>query len=161
MNNLCNKCGLCCKLIPAYNNKIIRDGFQPVEDMFVPISINTALDINENYVKKVQNLFPDAEFFSCRYLSDDNLCTHPNPPETCKTFPQTALAIIDDNCSYLGEIFIKHEKLKQKIRRLKEEILHYEILKEQNPKEKNNYEKIINSHKGFIKRYSEFGSGDW
>lgn len=160
MNNFCNKCGLCCKLIPAYNGNIIRDGIQPVEDFFIPLDIDTAITINEDYVKKVQNLIPNAEFYTCKYLKN-NCCAHPNMPEACKIFPNSAIAIINDDCGYFGEIFIKHETLKQKIRKLKEEIIHYEALIATNPKEKNSYQKIINSHQHFIKKYQVFGSSNW
>lgn len=161
MNNFCNHCELCCKLIPAYNGNIIRDGIQPVEDFFIPLDIQTALWINEDYVRKVQNLFPEAKFYTCQYISENNHCTHPNMPENCKTFPNSALALIPDECGYSGEIFIKNEALKQKIRKLKEEIIHYESLIISNPKEKNNYQKIINSHQNYIKKYQVFGSLNW
>ncbi len=161
MSNFCNKCGLCCKLIPACNGNIIRDGQEPVQDFFTPLNISTALSINEDYVKKVQNLFPEAQFYTCKYLDKNNQCTNPNMPETCKTFPNTAVAIICDNCGYSGEIFIKNETLKQKIRKLKEEIIHYEALILSNPKEKNNYQKIINSHQNYINKYQNFGSLNW
>lgn len=161
MSNFCNKCGLCCKLIPVHNDNIIRDGFQPVEDFFMPIDIQTALNINENYVHNVQKIFPNAEFLTCKYLSDKNLCTHPQAPESCKNFPNSALALIHDNCGYYGEIFIKNEALKQKIRKLKEEIIHYEAQIITSPKESNNYQKIINSHKNHIKKYEQFGASDW
>lgn len=161
MNNLCNKCGLCCKLIPTVDNIIIRDGAQQIEDFFFPIDIADALNINENYVHYVQNQFPNAVFYTCRYLSNDNLCTHPDKPEQCKNFPQSPFALINVDCGYSGEIFIKQEALKQKIRKLKEEIIHYEALIASNPKEKNSYLKIINSHNNFIKRYEKFGSENW
>lgn len=161
MGNFCNHCKLCCKLIPVVNGSMIRDGIQPLETCFKSIDINTAQSINEDYVKKVQNIFPNVEFYSCEYISSDNHCSNPDMPESCKTFPNTALAIIPDGCGYCGEIFIKNEALKQKIRKLKEEIIHYEAQIITNPKEKNNYQKIINSHNNFIKRYENFGSLNW
>lgn len=161
MSILCNKCGLCCKLIPAHNNIIIRDGQQPVEDFFEPIDFAVAININEDYVKKVQNIFPDANFYTCKYISEENLCMNPQPPESCKNYPNTALALTPDECGFYGEIFTKNENLKQKIRKLKEEIIHYEAQITSNPKEKNNYQKIINSHKNYIKKYEFFGSQNW
>lgn len=160
MSNFCNNCGICCKIIPAFNGNIIRDGFQPVEDFFMPLERSTAISINEGYVKKVQNIFPEVEFYTCSYLLN-NLCTNPNIPNNCKNFPNSALAIIPDECGFCGEIFIKNETLKQKIRKLKEEIIHYEAQIASSPKEKNYYQKIINSHKNYIKKYEHFGAQDW
>lgn len=161
MTNFCNHCGLCCKLIPAINGNIIRDGKQPIEKFFIPISIDQALNINENYVKKVQSLFPEAKFYTCKYVSENKQCTNSHMPESCINYPSSPLAIIPDECGFSGEIFIKYETLKQKIRKLKEEIVHYESLIITNPKEKNNYKKIIDSHNRFIKKYEQFGSLNW
>ncbi|MCM1004210.1 MAG: hypothetical protein NC408_07710 [Candidatus Gastranaerophilales bacterium] len=160
MSNFCNHCGLCCKLIPACNGNIIRDGFQPVEDFFNPIELSAAININEDYVNKVQNIFPQAIFYTCKYLQN-NRCSKQNMPEYCKNFPNSALALIPDECGYNGEIFLKSEALKQKIRKLKEEIIHYEAQILSNPKEKNSYQKIINSHKNYIKKYEPFGAQNW
>ena len=160
MNNCCKKCALCCKLIPAHNGNIIRDSLQPIENFYTPLDINTAININEDYVKKVQNLIPNVEFYTCKYLTN-NQCSHPNMPESCKKFPNSAVAIINDNCEYFGEIFLNHENLKHKIRKLKEEIIHYEALILSEPKEKSNYQKIINSHQNYIKKYQLFGSSKW
>lgn len=161
MNDFCNKCGLCCKLIPAYDGNIIRDGFQQIEEFFEPINIADAMKINEEFVKSVQNIFPDAEFYTCKYLSEENLCSNTNPPDNCKNFPSSPIAIISENCGYYGEIFIKNETLKQKIRKLKEDIIHYESLIIENPKEKNGYQKIIKSHQNYINRFISFGSQNW
>ncbi len=161
MSNFCNQCGLCCKLIPAYNGNIIRDGIQPVEDFYLPLDIYKALSINEVYVKKVQNLIPDVEFYTCKYLNTDNQCLHPNMPESCRNFPNSAISLINDDCGYFGKIFLKHEALKQKIRKLKEEVIYYEAQIASSPKEKNNYQKIISSHQNYIKKYKDFGSLDW
>lgn len=161
MKTFCNKCGLCCKLIPAVNGKIIRDDFQDIEDFFFPIDISAAQNINENYVKNVQSNFPETIFYKCSFLSETNICTNPNPPENCKKFPNSPLALIHEECGYSGEIFVKFEALKQRIRKLKEEIIYYEAQIATNPKEKNNYQKIIKSHNNYIKKYEQFGSLNW
>lgn len=161
MNNYCNQCGICCKLIPSYNNNIIRDGIQPVEEFFTPVNIETAININETYVQKVHELFPEAQFYTCKYLSKDNRCTNPNMPENCKNFPSSPVSIIPENCGYFGEIFLKHEALKQKVRKLKEEIIYYEAQISSDSKEKNNYQKIINSRQNYIKKFEQFGSSNW
>lgn len=161
MNNYCQTCGLCCKLIPVVEGKMARDGLQHPLDSLIPLSLDEAEKINCDYVEKICSLFDNVTFYSCKYL-DNNLCTcYTNRPECCREFPSTPLALIPEECGYSGEIFIKNENLKQKIRRLKEEIIHYEALISSNPNEAKNYLRIIDAHKRFINRYAEFGSADW
>lgn len=161
MNNQCNKCGLCCKIIPACQENSLRDGIKPLEDFFQPLNTDAALSINESFVRKIQEIFPQVEFYTCKYLSTKNQCINPNPPENCKTFPNSPLAIVSDDCTYYGEIFIKNEELKQKIRKIKEEIVHYEALISSNHKDKTSYQKIIKNQQSYIKRFEKYGSTNW
>ena len=167
MTDFCSKCGICCRLIPIDNESkmLLRDGIQEPDQTFLdslyPLSIESACNINESYVKKVQNIFPEAQFYSCKYLSDENICTNSNMPSACKNFPSHPLAIIPDDCGYEGDIFIKNEQLKQKIRKLKEEIIHYEALIASGDKDKNSYAKIIANHTKFIDKYALFKAWDW
>ena len=134
MNDYCNKCGMCCKLIPIDLEKklILRDGEQVLDDNFysklVKISLEEACHINESLVKNVHKIFPNAIFCYCEYLSETNLCTNPEKPEFCQKFPSYPLAFIDEDCGYCGKIFIKSEEVKRKVRKYKEEILYYESI---------------------------------
>lgn len=161
MSELCKKCGICCKLIPVIENKMIRDGNQPLPNFLSPLSLNDAQNINESYVKNVQNCFNNVCFYTCKYLSETNTCTHPNKPEYCKDFPATHMAFIPDECGFVGEVFLKQEKFKQKIRRLKEEILYYQTMIKENPKDSKNYQRIIDAHNRFINKFSSYGSELW
>ena len=62
-----------------------------------------------------------------------------------------------------GEVFLKNENFKQKIRRLKEEIVNYEaiISVSSEKQERESFEKIIKFHRKFINKYSAYGSQDW
>ena len=167
MNNLCRHCGVCCKLIPIdiANKQLIRDGIQSVDDDFfkflVPLSLQEAQSINDLYVKKVQEFFPRVIFFRCKNLAEDNLCTSFDKHEICKVFPNHPMAIIPDECGYYGEIFLKSEELKQKVRKYKEEIIYYETMISSDCKDADVYRKIINSLEQFIKKYEQFGANDW
>lgn len=167
MTNFCNHCGTCCKLIPANIEKqlLYRDGIQHLDDDFIsllePLNFEDAVKINECYVNKVRAIFPDSKFYTCKNLSQDNLCTSLDKHEFCKTFPSEALALIPDECGYYGEIFIKSEELKQKIRKYKEEIIYYESMIASGCKEEKVYTKIIESLNKFIEKYIPFGANDW
>ena len=90
MSGLCKKCGLCCRLIPVdvENQKLLRDGIQPLEKDFasqlLPVNYEQLQNDNEEYIKNVLKIYPQAEFYRCKYLVDDNLCTSLDKPEICK-----------------------------------------------------------------------------
>jgi len=167
MDSLCNQCGICCKLIPVKcaDKILVRDGFQipttEFEKLLYPLTTEEACNINKNYVEKVRSIFPDARFYGCKGLSEDNQCTIKEKPEFCKEYPSSALAIIPEECGFSGEIFIKSEELKRKIRKIKEEILDYETLIITDSKNAGSYKKIIENLTRFINKYSDFGSNNW
>ena len=61
MEELCNRCGMCCKLIPVDIDKqlLLRDGLQEINptfmDSLIPMSLEDARLVNEYYVENVQN----------------------------------------------------------------------------------------------------------
>ena len=166
MGNFCKKCGRCCKYIPANMEKKIlyRDGIKPLEDDFA-LLLNPAdlTNIDKNYQEMVLACFADAQFYTCTYLSSNNECTNPEKPQICLDFPSAPFAFIPDGCGYEGEVFIKNEAQKQKIRRLKEEIINYETLiaVSSEKREKESFAKIIKFHQKFIVKYLPYGSQDW
>ena len=167
MNVFCNGCGMCCKLIPIKSGDciLVRDGFQLVNEEFLAglqeLSDEAAKEISESYVEKVHELFPDVKFYSCSHLLDKNVCEFDTKPSVCQNFPSTALAMVPDECACLGDIFMKNEALKHKIRMIKEEILDYETLIESGDKDSASYKKIIENLTRFITKYKDFGSTNW
>ena len=165
---MCVNCGCCCRLIPVdWESKILlRDGIELLdsdfEDYLIPISRTEACGINEDFVKNVQNMYPNVQFFSCKYISRFNRCTNINPHKFCN-FPSTAFATIPENCNYAGEIFLKNEAIKQKIRKLKEEIIDYEaqIATSRDKKEIDHLKKIIIYHQKFIGKFKIYGAKNW
>ena len=79
----------------------------------------------------------------------------------CEIYSSNPVAVVPEECRYTGEIFLKREALKQKIRRYKEEIIHYEALINSGDKESASYKKIIKSLQKFVDKYSAFGSANW
>ena len=110
MSSLCQKCGICCKLIPidVGQKLLLRDGLQPVEEPFFEIleflSFQEAISIDSGYVENVLQVFPQAKFFSCKYLSENNLCQNLPKPSICSSFPEKPMAFVPDNCGYSGVI---------------------------------------------------------
>lgn len=166
MDDFCKKCGRCCRYIPADLGKkvLYRDGIKPLDDEFA-LLLNPAdiSNIDRDYQANVLKCFPNAKFYTCSYLSTDNLCTNSKKPQICMDFPSAPFAFTPDNCGYEGEIFLKNETAKQRIRRLKEEIINYETLiaVSSEKREKESFAKIIKFHQKFIDKYSAYGSNDW
>lgn len=168
MSVYCKFCGMCCKLIPVNGEEhiLVRDGFQLPDEEFInslkPLSIEEACSINEKYVKTVQSMFSDIQFFSCKYLTPENKCfIEDTKPSFCKNFPSSPLALVPDECGYLGDIFIKNEELKRKIRMIKQDIIDYQTLIDMGDKDSKSYGKIIENLSRFVKKYEDFGSNDW
>lgn len=165
MDNLCIHCGNCCRFIPVDMSKklILRDSIQPLskefETMLVPQSLSALQNINEIYPEIVLN--SEIKFYRCKYLLNENVCSNPQRPEGCKNFPSSPFALLPNDCGYIGMQFLKLEEFKQKIRKMKEEILHYEALIIEEPKNERAYHMIIERLKKYIDKYSIYGSEDW
>lgn len=148
-NDLCNNCGACCKNIKLdLENRILYwDGKQALNDAFLSMlyPINTIEGI-----------------YACKFLKN-NLCTNLNKPEICYKYPSSPFAQLPDSCDYRGEIFIKNENIKHRIRKLKEDIMHYSatISAISDKREQNQLNKIISAHKKIIDKYKDYGSEDW
>lgn len=141
----CNKCGACCKnIVVDFEKRVLyRDGVQPLSD-----------DFSQMLIKKETKGVTTICF--CRFLKD-NLCTNSNKPSECREFPSSPFAFLPENCGFEGDVFIKLEKIKQHIRKLKEEILYYETIL---PTDKS-VKRIIDRHKMVIDKYNMYGSQDW
>ena len=143
--NFCNKCGMCCTDIAVdYSKRIMyRDGVQELSETFTeilePVSEKNGITL-----------------CTCKFLFDRK-CTNPNKPEECKNYPSSPFAFLPEDCGYSGEIFVKLEDIKHKVRKFKEEILNYEIMLESEPE----LERLIKHHKAFIDRYKIYGSNEW
>ena len=164
MDNLCNRCGVCCRYIPVdTKNKILyRDSIKPLTEEFEALLIpQTGIIPNFNDIYPTIALRQDVIFFRCKFLLNENICSNPQKPQECKDFPKSAMACIPEYCGYSGTQFLKSEEHKQKIRKMKEEILHYEALMIDEPQNKRGYQKIIERLQAFIDKYAVYGSEDW
>lgn len=143
--DFCNKCGECCRNIAVdFGKRIVyRDGIQTL-----------STELEECLIKNSTR--ENITFCSCRYLVN-NLCTNPKKPYECIVYPSSPFAFLPDECAYQGKIFLEQEKVKQKVRKLKEEIIDYET---QLASDKS-LQRIIDRHNAFINKYKAYGSEDW
>lgn len=165
MEDLCKKCGICCRYIPVdvVNRKLFWDSETPLTDefesMLVPVSDLKLQNMHEIFSEN--NIKNDVQIFKCKFIANENICMNPNKPEECKAFPSKPFAFIPDECGFYGAQFLKNEELKQKIRKMKEEIIHYQALIASDPKEEHSYRRIIEQLNRFIHKYTKFGSDEW
>lgn len=145
--SLCKMCGKCCRVVTTsipYDElkRMAQNGDEGAIDflsLFVPYeSIDEAKKVDHEVVENIitrlseDNNFDEKSttFYYCRYLQDDNLCSnYENRPKLCRHCPSTPWAIVPPGCGFEGWLFWKREEDKQKIRRLKEELLELQLLR--------------------------------
>lgn len=179
--NLCHMCGLCCRVatttIPY--NKILElvkqddEGAKDFLELFEPYpSIEDARKVSAAVVDNIINgLKEDGNynenemtFYKCRYLKDDNLCSrYETRVLLCKHFPASPWAIVPPGCGYEGWLFIKREEVKQKIRKIKEELIELELLKKKTKSQEllAKIDTVINKMHHSIDLYKKHGSENW
>ena len=79
---------------------IFRDGIQPLTKDFADILVKKETRGN-------------VTICSCKFL-ENNLCNNPNKPQECINYPSSPFAFLPNDCGYEGDIFIKHEHIKQR-----------------------------------------------
>ncbi len=180
-DNLCRLCGLCCRVATTQypSEKVVtmaEKGDQGAIDFlsaFEPYnSIDEARQVSAETVDNIiQRLKEDGNykedqitFYRCRYLDDNNLCTRYQDRYTlCRHFPASPWAIVPPGCGYEGWLFTKREDIKQKIRKVKEELLELQLLKSKT-KSADILIKISAVEKKMlhsIELYKKYGSENW
>lgn len=180
-DNLCKMCGLCCRVatttIPYSElKKMCENGDKGAVDflsIFEPYpSIEDAKKVSAETVENVINSLKldgnynekDMTFYKCKYLDDNNLCTrYEDRLLLCKHFPASPWAIVPPGCGFEGWLFMKREEAKQKIRKVKEELLELQLLKKKTVspeillKITAVEKKMLNS----VELYKKYGSENW
>jgi len=161
---LCKKCGKCCRIVAidksyselkyeAENGKTESIEFL---DTFIPYpSIDDVLKIDRETVENIED-WNLKTFYKCKYLRDDNLCSiYEDRFDSCKNYPKSPFLELPEGCGFEGWAFQEGEKIKQTIRKLKEELLNYETEYKttKNSKEKNRLQKLINITNSKIEKY--------
>ena len=115
-------------------------------------------------LKKAGKDASEATFYKCKYIKDNNLCgIYENRPELCERFPSSQWAVVPPGCGYEGYLFQCKEKIKQNVRKLKEDLLDYEaeLKTVQDSERKSKLELAAEKTKNIIAHYSKYGSGNW
>lgn len=176
----CLMCGKCCKVatcdVPYEKMEEMAEqgdeGALDFLDTFEPFAnIDEAKKIAPDVVENIINLYKkdgkpadNLTFYTCKHLREDNLCGRYEERKTlCRHFPASPWAIVPPGCGFEGWLFLKREEIKQKIRKVKEELIELELLKtkikdeETLAKIKSVEEKMYKS----IDTYKKYGSEDW
>lgn len=178
---LCHMCGKCCRVVTTAKSYeelcACRDrgdeGAIDFLEIFEPyISLDAAREVSKETVDNVvealkENGIYDEKsltFYKCRYLQEDNLCSrYKDRPDLCEVFPSSPWAVVPPGCGFEGWLFQQREEKKQKIRRMKEDILSLEVML----KETNNLDQMkkildtIDKIKETINMYAKYGANDW
>lgn len=177
---LCLMCGKCCRVVTApipYKKLLELDnednkGAKDFLSVFEPYpSIDDARKIHPEVVenifanlKKAGEPTDEITFYKCKYLSDNNLCgIYEKRPELCKIFPSSQWAVVPPGCGYEGYLFQCKEKIKQNVRKYKEDLLDYEaeLKTVQDSERKSKLELAAEKTKNIIMHYSKYGSENW
>ncbi len=178
---LCNMCGKCCKSITTnytYDElkkfaekgsgeaKVFIEVFRPyanieearkaepeqVEQILEELKQNKGFDINK------------VKFYYCPHLQRTNKCgIYENRPECCKRAPTGPWACMPPGCGFEGWQFEEREKIKKKVRKLKEYLITAEAISENgqvpgSDMSIDELRKVINEK---IKPWEKYGSAYW
>ena len=178
---LCHMCGRCCRLSTTpYSYEELKaqvaeghPGASDFLELFEPYpSIEAAREcdaaIVDNIIAGLKEVDKYDEktltFYRCRHIMDNNLCgIYLNRKELCDRFPSSPWAVAPPGCGFEGWLFMKREERKARIRRLKESILDFEIMREENstPEQVVKINAAIEKTNDIIAFYSKYGSADW
>ena len=175
---LCLMCGRCCRVAATttpYEElvKMEDKGAKDFLSIFEPYeSIDAAREVDSAIVDNILERFDIKEkiakdqltFYRCKYIQDNNLCgKYQDRPVLCKHFPASPWAIVPPGCGFEGWLFLKREEIKQKIRKVKEELIEMELLKRK-VQDKETLEKIdtvVKKMHASIEHYAKYGAKDW
>lgn len=170
---LCKMCGRCCKSITtSYNidelKKMADEGSEEAR-VFIEIfkqypSIEAAKEVVPDQVEQVLDELKNAEgvdinkviFYHCPHLQKDNKCgIYEKRPECCKRAPTGPWACMPPGCGFEGWQFEEREKIKHKVRKLKEYIIAAEAVGQEN------IEELKQALKKKIEPWVKYGAEYW
>ncbi|MFI3300784.1 MAG: YkgJ family cysteine cluster protein [Candidatus Gastranaerophilales bacterium] len=179
--SLCHMCGKCCRVVTtSYTYEELKEqvvlGISEAVDflsVFEPYSsIDDARLVDDGVVENILKYYRMKEnydeskitFYCCKYLGDDNLCqNYENRPTLCKHFPAVPWAVVPPDCGFTGWLYSKREETKEKVRRVKENLLELELLKSKTlqPEELARIKIVEQKFNKIIAKYETYGSRDW
>ncbi|MGD9581732.1 MAG: YkgJ family cysteine cluster protein [Vampirovibrionia bacterium] len=137
---LCNMCGLCCKLASFKGGMSVKeikeiandfseptqaDGAKDFLTIFEPIDVEEAKQLSPAFVEDVLNRFKEkqeqASFFKCRFLGDNKCLIHEDRPILCRMYPiPHERTVYHDSCGFKDQGVKNWNEIKQIIIELQE-----------------------------------------
>lgn len=178
---LCKMCGKCCKSITTYLSyeelkKLADEGSDEARvfiEIFKPYaSIEEAKRAEPEQVEQILKELGQSDgfdinkvtFYYCPNAKDDGKCgIYKERPECCKRAPTGPWACMPPGCGFEGWQFEEREKIKKKIRKLKEYLITAEAVAEDGkvPGSDTSVEDLRKQIELKIKPYEKYGALYW
>lgn len=144
--HLCKMCGQCCIAIttPYTNDELVQLAKEGQEEARVFVEIFKKYDSVDDARKRapqhVENILRELKknpefqeenvsFYYCPHLTEQNMCSiHPTRPDCCRRAPRNGWSLFPPGCGFKGWQFQQREKVKANIRHLKETLMDFELL---------------------------------
>ena len=119
-NELCNKCGECCRcIISAYSEKELEELDDEEAKLFLSFfkKYNSLSELDEKkkkYIEAVSSFMnKDIEIWYCPHIDDRNICTiYEDRPSFCRSYPKNGWIVTPPGCGYKGWQYEQREKQK-------------------------------------------------
>lgn len=178
---LCHMCGKCCRLSTTSKTyeelkRLVAEGDEGAAEflrIFEPYSsIEEARKASKETVDNIigalkeDNAYDETKltFYKCRYIQDDNLCgIYKDRPQLCENFPASPWAVVPPGCGFEGWLFQQREETKQKIRKLKENLLSLDVMLSEtsDPEQMRKIFEVKDRLNHTINSYAKYGANDW
>jgi Fe-S-cluster containining protein len=178
---LCKMCGRCCRSITAHfpHDQLVQmagkgsEGAKVFTDIFKPYSsIEEARKVVPEQIEQVLKELSQTEgfnisnitFYYCPHISSDNKCgIYETRPECCRRAPAHGWSCMPPGCGFEGWQFEEREKLKRKVRKLKEHLLEAEAVAVDGvvPGRNIPFVELKKEVEQKISRWEKFGSALW
>lgn len=178
---LCHMCGKCCRVVttPKTYEELCAardagdEGAVDFLSLFEPYpSIAEARKVSKETVDNIVNALKEngaydeskLTFYKCRYIQDDNLCArYQDRLQLCDNFPATPWAVVPPGCGFEGWLFQQREEKKQKVRKLKENLLSLDVMLSEcdDEDQKKRVLETADKLKYTISMYECYGGNDW
>ncbi len=181
MQNLCMMCGKCCKSITTNYSldelkQMAEQGSEEARvfiEVFKPYkSVEDAKKAQPGQVEQILRELGQSEdfdinkvtFYYCPNLGEDNKCgIYEQRPECCRRAPTGPWACMPPGCGFEGWQFEEREKIKRKVRKLKEYLITAEAIAENGmvPGKDMSVEELRKIIDEKIKPWKKFGAFLW
>lgn len=179
--HLCKMCGQCCSAIttPYTHEELVELSKEGQEEarVFVEIfkryeSLEAARKAVPRHVENILNELKknpsfdesNVSFYYCPHLTEKNMCAiHPTRPDCCRRAPRNGWSLFPPDCGFRGWQFQLRERIKATIRHLKETLLEFELLSDDQilPSSQKTVKEMRETINEKISVWEKYGSSFW